>query len=371
MKTKLLTAICFLALLVSSCNKNFYSEPQHVDQSTGDFGSYLRQLLSYQTDPGHFENLSSLESWMLPKSAKIFEFNDSIKVQIIPLKGRPTYFKTPSDAGNWYVVYRFNDLLDIHKVEILNLKTGLDNQSDQTKIEAIFKLYRFDIPMDGAYTQYSLGGRYLQEEKYENLKLTGFSAVLPDLKSPNQIWPKPDPNRVQMNSLCIDWYIVTTVYFADGSSYSYSEYLNTTCNSVCSPTSTIPNESIACDPNSGSGGGGGGDIGQPYLLHADRSWVVAYNPSGAWTVMSYERFIGERGANYHKFISAQHINSASFSVGSNTPGVPYATWQELSASTVIIHDWMAQATVQGKVIFSDGHEISIYGIKNFPFNGTF
>jgi hypothetical protein len=99
--------------------------------------------------------------------------------------------------------------------------------------------------------------------------------------------------------------------------------------------------------------------------------VVRSNPLGSWTVKSYEKFTGERGPHHRKFLTANHVTSEIFSIASSTPGVPFASWKELSAQTIIAHEWVAQTTVHGKISFNDGSSSSIFKIKNFSFDDTF
>ena len=63
-------------------------------------------------------------------------------------------------------------------------------------------------------------------------------------------------NDVKTNSVCIDWYLVTTYYYADGTSTQTSEYEGTTCDGCDNGMyeSLCPIDGGAhCDPIASSG----------------------------------------------------------------------------------------------------------------------
>jgi hypothetical protein len=89
------------------------------------------------------------------------------------------------------------------------------------------------VTEDGMYIVFGVAGRKLFQLTYKNKKLTSVGVLQSD---------KKDKSKVVDG--CTDWYLVTTYYYADGSSDSTSEYVGTTCNDA---------EDLPSD------GGGGGD----------------------------------------------------------------------------------------------------------------
>ena len=368
MKTKFFNTFVLIALLFASCRKDIYSEGDLLNQNN-NFSLYLKKLLKIQSDPEHLNNLSSLEILMLLKNSAVYDLDESTKVEIVPLKSKPNYIKDNSGEGEWYIVYRYRELTDNHYTRLLNLRTASRNQTNQQRTESIIKQVRNELPEEGAYTYYSIGGRYLYEEQYEDYTLTKNKIVLPDLKSPNQIWPKGNPNRIVVNSECIDWYLVTTVRLSDGTYYTEETYLTTTCggSSACSPGGTDETDDPNCDPDLGGGDGGGERV---EIRSEIVDWIVRYNPNGQWQVKSYERLTGEISSSQRKFLSADHIESVIFSKPV-TPGVPFATYKEIIGEAKIINEIFAQATVFGKITHWTGETQEIYNSKGISIFDVF
>lgn len=239
MKIYLLTAICAFQILTLSCNKGFHSQSsdlQYSNQPKEAFHKYLVDLLLKQSEPIHRENLSALENNLIPGLNMEYTLNDTIQIQIIPLKNRPEYFHTSTDVGNWFVVYRFNESLNIQRMEVLNFNAA-SNIDAQGGIESIYKLYKFDIPLDGVYTTYSIGGRFLFQQEYINRRERKFVMIVPDTKNTDML---TDGKR--------DWLLFTSEIKSTGEIKTYSRFLFTTHSYTCSPGDITIGAQTACDP---------------------------------------------------------------------------------------------------------------------------
>ena len=92
------------------------------------------------------------------------------------------------------------------------------------------------------------------------------------------------------DAICIDWYLVTTIYYTDGTKEETEEYIGTTCRGCdCGD--------IQCDcPDDGSGGGGTA-VEYEYEVARSMKWKVASppnDPSNSKGIWSVERIRGKR-----------------------------------------------------------------------------
>ncbi|MDP3666866.1 MAG: hypothetical protein Q8R50_09305 [Sediminibacterium sp.] len=78
------------------------------------------------------------------------------------------------------------------------------------------------------------------------------------------IQAKQNSDTKKVNSTCIDWYLVTTYHYSNGSTYQTSEYVGTTCGGC-----DTPDYQSLCP----GGDGGGGNDGE-YTRYAYLNFTV-------------------------------------------------------------------------------------------------
>lgn len=103
------------------------------------------------------------------------------------------------------------------------------------------------VGFDGIYKMLTVTGRWISQFEIKNGRIYSTGSILQ--KNKNNI-----SESNQKTNGCIDWYLVTTYHYADGSTYQTREYVGTTCDG-CSD----PNYQSICPDN----GGGGGGLGDP------------------------------------------------------------------------------------------------------------
>lgn len=127
---------------------------------------------------------------------------------------------------------------------------------------------------NGQFRFLSVTGRLIYQLDYKDRRL--ISAGVVKSKSATD-----KDASAKTTSDCIDWYLVTTVYFEDGSSYTYEEYLTTTCGNGCHDA-----DLAALCPDDGSAGGAGipeVEFEEEILKSAKTRWTnVAIFPNVAW-----------------------------------------------------------------------------------------
>ena len=101
------------------------------------------------------------------------------------------------------------------------------------------------VTINGTYKMLTVSGRWISQFETKNGKLF----------STGTIQQKEESNKGTQASKttgCIDWYLVTTFHWADGTTTQTSEYIGTTCDNC-----DDPNEMSLC-PDGGGGGDGPG-----------------------------------------------------------------------------------------------------------------
>jgi hypothetical protein len=140
-------------------------------------------------------------------------------------------------------------------------------------VNSFFKIFNAGLPdEDAQFCFLTITGRLLYQVNYKDGRqystgVTQAGATI--VNSPPQALISPAP-------VCTDWYLVTTYYYADGSTEQTEQYLYTTC-----------------EP--GSGGGEANDIEYEFATVKPVNWNVARNPKGVTgEIKSFERIKGKR-----------------------------------------------------------------------------
>ena len=135
------------------------------------------------------------------------------------------------------------------------------------------------VGADGRFVFLSIFDKFLYETKYENGSQETFS----------EIRPKSEPANTasRENQTCTDWYLITTYYYADGTTVTYESFLYTTC-SGCQPGEL-------CSEIDGTGGGDGNSVDYEYNVSKSVYWTV-HSFRAAGEIKSIERLRGKRVA---------------------------------------------------------------------------
>jgi hypothetical protein len=179
---------------------------------------------------------------------------------------------------------------------------------------------------------------------------------------------KQSENNLQLENNCIDWYLITTITYPNGTQQITEQYLFTTCNG-CPMNGDM--ESV-CE-----GSGGGNEIGHlpepPEPVSKPKNWTVASGQ--VWRVYSDDILSGLRVANFPGggyFTAISHSGSNVINYAGNEPGLPFSTWQEQASLPQVTNGGAAaQSYVKGLQRFYDGDEAIRYNTMYFLFNSEF
>jgi hypothetical protein len=136
-----------------------------------------------------------------------------------------------------------------------------------------------NIDVDGRFVFLSIFDRLLHEQKYEN----GFRTSYKEMQGKNKL----SDGRIEVE-ICIDWYLITTIHYLNGTSETTEEFITTTCYENCPPGEL-------CDELEGGTGGSSG-TGTDISIFVDETQYVEEDreESGDWVRIKY---------NYHATIN--------------------------------------------------------------------
>lgn len=164
---------------------------------------------------------------------------------------------------------------------------------------------------------------------------------------------------------CIDWYLITTYYFYDGSSSTYETYLGTTCSGdpQCQNTRVVNGRSLRIN----CGGGSGDGIAYEYFLSRPWKWTVAQ--TSLYIIKSYETVSGMKVAYEPQgghFTSIVHVNSYFENAA------PDYTWQEDGNTVSMDNSRLVYSSTTGQAIHNpSGHSFDHSGSATRTFAAAF
>ena len=239
--------VCVFLILLISCRREADSESETMANSK-------------------FELISKVNSWLESQKEGLFSFKAA---NIDLLKGNLDFAAAASESMDT----RFNYITIPINDEIIN-KKNLDRNSTLTLLLIVDKLGKINsgsivyfqpadgkkhsqlakntftnlinrepISLDGVYKMLHITGRFLSQFEIKHGKLFSTGSLQQESKE------SKDTQRA--TSICIDWYLVTTIYWTDGTVTQTREYVGRTCEG-CGDGSYM---SLCPDGESGSSGG--------------------------------------------------------------------------------------------------------------------
>ncbi|MET0395137.1 MAG: hypothetical protein ABW019_18465 [Chitinophagaceae bacterium] len=209
------------------------------------------------------------------------ELNEKEKLIVIPIKSGFVANTNKADRPVNYLVLVMDEGGNINKGNLVQYIPETKQAGTAIPHHAFSQLYNAeDVATDGRFAMLSIFDRLLFEAGYKGGQRVSFAQIRPKDKQRHTAAKEPE--------ICIDWYLVTTYYYLDGTREVREEYLFTTC----SGGGCQPNE--LCDEFEG-GTGGANFVDYQYDVGETVDWTVFTNPvSGIGEVKSRERLKGRR-----------------------------------------------------------------------------
>jgi hypothetical protein len=237
------------SLLFTSCQKGIDQVPVNTAAEISNLAvitkinSWLEKKKVDADDDGDMK-IEALKANLDFSTLHLEKYKQNDRLVIVLLKNG---FKSANNEDKNpvnYLVAILPEKEDITKGNIIQYLSATSKK--QVPHNTFSKIFNFeDHDCNGQFTVLSVTDDFRYELKFENNKL----------KSVAERRSKTESEELKTNN-CIDWYLVTTYYYADGSSESTWHYISTTCN--CEQTKiAISSHSYRLNC---SGGGGDGVI---------------------------------------------------------------------------------------------------------------
>ncbi len=240
----------FLGALLLSCMK----ENSKTESASPDFVKLHRVIAWLDEQKQQFKHpnnqnaLTVLKENLICSQLSIETLNDKEKIIIIPLKKEfnTSNITTQSSLKNLVIIEREgHELIQGNIIEIISK----NQRYDDLPTNLISKIYsNRDNELTGIFRILSLTNNFVFEKEYKDGRL--FSTKYLSKKNENSQVGK---GTTSLNT-CIDWYLVETTYYTDGSYFQTATYLFTTCGNECQSTRTM-NSTAPFKLNCGGGGG--------------------------------------------------------------------------------------------------------------------
>ena len=233
--TSLLAFLLLFTLITSSCRKDKVPESEEVylNTNTETATGLTRQEISTWIDEhktglnsDKITNIELLEQNLEFGKAKTEKRNNGDNLIIIPI--RDTFLErknlnknfllnlllVQNEAGKlkWATIICF---LPANEKKIIGLSSSsIRNVLNNQPVEDA-----------GMYKFLNLNGHLLYQQEYRDKKIVSWGRFA--AKNNNQ--DKNNNNTKIVNSTCTDWYLVTTIYYADGTTSVTEEYVGSSC----------------------------------------------------------------------------------------------------------------------------------------------
>lgn len=352
-KLLLVTAVCGIAL--SSCKKD-----APIEQPTLENEPLARVVAWLDAQKKKFKDstvqnvIASIKENMVGKDLTTEAINAKQKLIIIPLRSA---FKTTNDINQptlKYIVVTEEENHEFQQANIVEL-IPRDQSYFKTSPNLISGIWNYkNANFDGVFSIMSLTARFMQEREYKNGKLfsTKHLSTKPDKKQSGK------ESTTERTTGCIDWFLVTTYYYYDGTSSQTWDYLYTTCGEECQNTRTFGGRSTFRTTCGGGGGGSGQESSTSTLMQEDEADEVdSYLPLVRYT---YHCFVYRVEGVVTNVLISNITADPIISFGTNASGRittrvltlfnHWNIWTNLGTSALI--EW--NCDILGRYTYSDG-----------------
>jgi hypothetical protein len=299
-------------------------------------------------------NIESLKENLDLNAGHLESYKQNDQFIIVPVKNG---FKSKNNKDKNpfnYLVLVLSEKGDITNGNLIQYISSTElKQAPKNTFSKIFNYQNLEC--DGQFTMLSIADDFRYELKFENGKLKSVAERRSKNSSGNQ-----------RTNECIDWYLVTTYYYSNGSSETFEQYVFTTCD--CHQTRMANGRSFQIECG---GGGGGNSIDYEYEVAQYVTWNVAVNPvNSIGEIKSYEYIKGKRVSSEPQgghFKSIYHNSSiCDFCYGSN----PNDYWNEDLASSGVTDPQHCFMAIYG-VLHYQGIVTNINNTKTWQFQDLF
>lgn len=275
------------------------------------------------------------------------DLSDNNELMIIPIDNKKTFQNNYKKSNNYLVLYKSKNNDRIISDAIFQFQSLSTNSGMIIKKGIISNLLtNKNINLNIKIRAITIFDQFLKESKFKDGKKE-YESIIKEKENVNE-------RKMSLEGNCIDWYLVTTYYFPDGSTYVTSEYVGRTCGN-CAIGDPM-NQSIICvQENGGSESSNLSDYLQQYAQFNKISnssitessngatnlgtinWTVIQGASSPWRVTAVTEF---KFKKYQYFdINLMRMTNTYDIIHFNTTGSSFvgsdfwieSTWNQISA----------------------------------------
>lgn len=196
---------------------------------------------SSQTNQSFSNN--KLSNIILLKNSLDLEYSEIVKIKfgynlvIVPIKENIKIKKKLSLSSTLNLLLAVDNNGKVLYGRILYFIPKNDDLGKLSTSSLINMIQDEGQPVNGEFKFMDITGNWVAQKEYRNGKIYSTGIIR-----------TKEQNNVQSNATCIDWYLVTTYHLPDGSTYTTTEYVGTTCSGCNSPEYMS-----LCPPEDGGG----------------------------------------------------------------------------------------------------------------------
>lgn len=337
----------FLALY--ACKKN--TEEAQIEKSmssgmTAKVTAWLDERLAKATATETKVKIQSLKESLDFSKLRTENFAEGEKFLVVPVREELQSNHNADKEKVTISLFILNKAGEVRKGNLVQFIPENKSEKPLLPVNTFEKMYNFrELEANGRFCFLSLDDKLMYQYDYRKGKLSAYGMVEARPSSGNQ---KNNQGQQTLAADCTrDWYLTTTYYYSDGTSYTTYEYLYST------PCSDVQSD----DPN----GGGGENLVEEAVIR-ELEWNVAWSPYGYWTVTSTEKFEGKKAAR--KFTSVAHKRDGIFPTNGSV------TWTRTEMNVGGAGSSTAYSQIKGWVQ-GDGQVRQVPGSNTFLFSQVF
>lgn len=220
--------VIYILLAVVGCRKSDTNES--INSFKGEISSYLESQKFASTNPSAAtvdanRNIDLLKNNLDFSLATTERLDEETNLVVIPVKNRLVAEKNLDKVSILTLLLITNNEKKIISSNIVYFLPADQNKRSVLPENTFSNLLGGkEVALDGIYKMLTLSGRWLSQFTIKNKKLSSVGTV--EKK-------KTVGDNSGRTNTCTNWYLITTIYWVDGSVTRTEEYIGTTCGDNC------------------------------------------------------------------------------------------------------------------------------------------
>jgi hypothetical protein len=376
-KILIIAVTCVTGMLcLNSCRKENNQKNNYNEVKTKVTNWLNQQKIT--GDLARNSRIDSLNSKLNFPEFHLEEDNDRQQLIVVPIENGLETINNKGKNPVSVLLLVEDKMGNIKKGNVVQYVTDNEMQAQTFPKNTFTQIYNNKkITANGEFSFLTITDRLLYEIKYRDGKITSFGKS--KSKAPNETHSPPrDPYSAPL--VCIDWYLITTIYYVDGTTETSEEYLYTTCQSSGDGGGEggASQENCESELDTISGNAASEDLGvMPTSETATTrekvyTWIFYKQRFGMWSFQSLEKGKHVKTNNEWRWQSLTHQNVAKegFIIGGSvnctiTANIPNVS--TYNAGMELFYTITASAVCKGSPLELSGNHYSkspIWNISN-------